>query len=464
MNRQIVYPAQQPRSLDFLTSERATMIGLGHLVRTVLGTGTVVDGLACTQTTVPSMQVTVAPGCITSLGVVDGSAYGGMTADSNPLVRMGINEAPTSFTLTAPVTSGQSINYLIEAQFAESDTNSTSLTFRDASTGLPYTATQNTTRQQVVSLQVKNGTAATTGSQTTPSVDSGWVGLYVVTVAYGATTVVNANISLYPGAPFLAAKLPALLPVSGTLGGISATQVYAGNPNGHVAGNAAGSGLPADTCWDTGAGVMYVCTATGTTSTATWKAAAPVQTPTIMTATGSLAVPTWATRVVLDAIAPGGGGGGGKYNSAGASSTAYAGGGGGSGDYVEGATYSVTAGGSVSVVFGSGGTGGAATVNGGAGGNLVIGSLVTLTGGAAGAAADNSSPGAGGSAVGTNGIAGQTGNGVQGVTAATMIGGQGGFSPFGKYGRGGTGGLATMGLNAAGENGGGGYLRATFLP
>ena len=210
MDRQIVYPAQQPRSLDFLTSERSTMITFGHLARTVLGTSTLVDGLACTQTTVASMQVVVAPGCITSLGVVDGSAYGGLTADGNALVRVGTNEGSTSFTLTAPVSAGQSINYLIEGQFFEADTNATSLTFRDASTGLPYTATQNTTRKQSVALQVKAGTAATTGSQTTPSVDSGWTGLYVVTVAYGATTVVNANISVYPGAPFLSAKLPDL--------------------------------------------------------------------------------------------------------------------------------------------------------------------------------------------------------------------------------------------------------------
>ena len=48
------------------------------------------------------------------------------------------------------------------------------------------------------------GVAATTGTQTTPVVDSGWVGLYVITVNYGQTTVTTAQITTYPGAPFLA--------------------------------------------------------------------------------------------------------------------------------------------------------------------------------------------------------------------------------------------------------------------
>ncbi len=73
----------------------------------------------------------------------------------------------------------------------------------------PYTgpsnsgAAQNTQRLQRVQLQLKAGTPANTGTQTTPAVDSGWVGLYVVTVAYGQTTVTSGNISTYPAAPFV---------------------------------------------------------------------------------------------------------------------------------------------------------------------------------------------------------------------------------------------------------------------
>lgn len=55
------------------------------------------------------------------------------------------------------------------------------------------------------------------------------------------------------------------------LGGVSAVQVYAGNPNGHIAGNAAVVATSAPSAvWDTVNNILWVCTSTGTVSTAVW--------------------------------------------------------------------------------------------------------------------------------------------------------------------------------------------------
>jgi hypothetical protein len=75
---------------------------------------------------------------------------------------------------------------------------------------------QNTNRIQRVQLQLKAGAAANTGSQTTPPIDNGWVGLYVVTLAYGQTTISATNITPLPTAPFIGWKLPMLRPGFGT--------------------------------------------------------------------------------------------------------------------------------------------------------------------------------------------------------------------------------------------------------
>jgi hypothetical protein len=48
---------------------------------------------------------------------------------------------------------------------------------------------------------VKAGTAATTGTQTTPTPDAGYIPLWVVTVPYGDTSVDAGQIVAAPGAP-----------------------------------------------------------------------------------------------------------------------------------------------------------------------------------------------------------------------------------------------------------------------
>jgi hypothetical protein len=220
MDRNLVYPGSIPLDTDLLGTNRNTMIALGYLAQAVLGTNTLVDGLACTPTTPASMTVTIGAGSITQLGVVDALAYGSLAADAtDALVKMGINLAQTSFTLAAPTTSGQSINYLIQAALQESDTDPVVLPYYNAANpSQPYSGpsnsgvAQNTQRIQRVQLEAKPGVPANTGTQSTPPVDNGWVGLYVVTVSYGQTTIVAGNIMLMTTAPFLTWKLPQLRP------------------------------------------------------------------------------------------------------------------------------------------------------------------------------------------------------------------------------------------------------------
>ncbi len=217
MNRNIVYPGAIPLDTDILSPQQEAMIGLGALAAAAFGTGTLVDGLAGTQTTVASMTINIGPGSILSLQEVDANAYGSLGINTNALVKQGVNLTTTQFTLTAPGTSGQSINYLVEAAFSELDGTPVVLPYvNPASPSTPYSGpsnsgtAQNTIRAQTVALSLKAGAAATTGTQTTPATDTGYVPLYVITVAYGQTAITTAQITVAPSAPFIAAKIPAI--------------------------------------------------------------------------------------------------------------------------------------------------------------------------------------------------------------------------------------------------------------
>ena len=220
MDRNLVYPGSIPLDSDLLQLNRNAMVALGYLAQAVLGTSVVVDGLICSPTIPASMTVTIGAGSITQFSVLDTLAFGSLPADTaDPLLKMGVNLAATSLTLIAPTTSGQAINYLIQAAFLESDTNPVVLPYYNAANpAQPYSGptnsgvAQNTSRIQRVQLQLKPGVAATSGTQLTPPVDNGWVGLYVVTVSYGQTAIGTPSIMQLPAAPFLTWKLPMLRP------------------------------------------------------------------------------------------------------------------------------------------------------------------------------------------------------------------------------------------------------------
>ena len=224
MDRNIVYPGSIPLDTDLLTINRNTMAAIGYIVQAVFGTSPVADGLACVPTVPPSMTISIGGGSITQLSVVDQNGYGSLPSDAaEPLVKMGINSTPVSFALTAPSSSGQAVNYLIQAAFQETDANPVLLPYYNASNPVqPFSgpnntgSPQNTSRIQRVQLQAKAGPAAPLGTQITPAADAGWVGLYLITVSYGQSVIDTASIQVLPTAPFLYWKLPRLRPGFGS--------------------------------------------------------------------------------------------------------------------------------------------------------------------------------------------------------------------------------------------------------
>jgi hypothetical protein len=218
-DRQIVYQGQIPLETDILLTNKNAMVALGYLMEAVLGASLSVDGLACTPNTPAAMNVLVGPGSIHSLQNVDGTAYGTLAADiTNQIVKQGLSTATQVFNCPAPVTTGHSIVYLIQAAYQDVDGGSVVLPYYNASNpNTPWSGpnnsgvSQNTVRRGVCLLGVKAGVSATTGTQTTPAPDAGYVGLYAVTVANGQSTITSPNIVRLATAPFIDAKLPGVL-------------------------------------------------------------------------------------------------------------------------------------------------------------------------------------------------------------------------------------------------------------
>ena len=217
MDRMIIYPGAIPLDTDLLNVQRGVMKGLGFLAQACLGSAPVIDGFTCSPTVPASLGVTVGPGSITVLAEVDPNPYGTLAPDTANLVKMGIIETGTSFTLTAPAVSGQSVNYLIEAAFLEQDAVPVVLPYYNAANPSQAYAgaanngsSQNTQRLQTVALELKAGAAGNTGTQATPTVDPGYVAVAVVTVSAGQTAINANSIAVPASAPFLGLKLPQL--------------------------------------------------------------------------------------------------------------------------------------------------------------------------------------------------------------------------------------------------------------
>ena len=261
----MIYPGAVPLETDLLNAQKNDMVGLSKLAAAVLGTTTQVNGLTVAPNSPAALNVVVSPGEIYSLQNIDGTAYSSIAADTtHQILKQGIFLDAVILATAAPGTAGQSVNYLIQATFTESDTTPVVLPYYNASNpAIAYSGpanagtTNNTKRQGLVAVSAKAGIAAATGSQTTPAPDSGYVGLYTVTVANGQTTVTAGNISTLAAAPFTT-NIPALLSavqnISGRLLNIqtfTATGTYtptAGTKSVVVevqGGGAAGGGAPA---------------------------------------------------------------------------------------------------------------------------------------------------------------------------------------------------------------------------
>lgn len=394
MDRQIVFPGSIPLDTDILYGQRNAMIALGYLAQAVLGGTSLADGLACTPTAPASLTIIVGPGSITTATTIDSAAFGSLPADnSDPLVKMGINTGPVTFTLTAPAVAGQTINYLIQASLLESDATPVVLPYYNAANPVqPFSgaanngAAQNTQRLQRVQLQLKPGAPANAGAQLTPSIDAGWVGLYVVTVNYGQTQIGSGNIVVQPRAPFVQFKLNALTP------GFSRLASF------------------------------YNST--------------------------SFVIPNGVSLVKVRLCGGGGGGGAGATN--------FGGAGGWAGGHAEG-VFVVIPGAAIAIAVGAPGAGGIASgAVAGGGGTSSFGTFMSATGGSGGAAANayafGGAPGTGsGGALVMAGGYGSDGNGGNATFA-----GNGGASVFGGGGRAAAAGGSMQQIGTAPGSGGGG--------
>lgn len=205
MDRCILFLGEQFKAADFDQTNKNAYIAIAKLAYAILGTDTLLNGFTCTQNSIPDLNVLIGPGEIYQMAVIDSTLYGVLPIDSHIIFKQGINldALPDgTLTFTAPTTPGDSVNYLIEFALQESDINDENREFYNASPQVVPTI-----RQDDVFIKALAGTPAPTGTQTTPAAEAGFVGGFVVTIAYGQTTITNGDISVYDDDNFITEKL-----------------------------------------------------------------------------------------------------------------------------------------------------------------------------------------------------------------------------------------------------------------
>lgn len=202
MDRFIITNGEQINEEDLLKTNKNTYVALARSCAAILGKNTLLNGFACTPSSVPDMHVNVADGEIYQLAATDTTAYGNLPIDSHQILKQGINLDPTQFTFTAPPTIGQSVDYLIEFRFLEADTATENRQFYNAAPQVVPTI-----RQDSADIKSLQGTPATSGTQVPPAVEPGYVPGWVIRVAYGQTAITSADISVHPNAPFITETL-----------------------------------------------------------------------------------------------------------------------------------------------------------------------------------------------------------------------------------------------------------------
>lgn len=184
MDRVIVYPGQIPLETDILNQAKNTMLGLGYLAQTVVGSNPIVNGLDVSQAGSPGLSVLINAGSMYAFQVIDQTAYSSVPSDvSGGTVKQGIlNQSLTLGPVTLPGGSNKQI-CIVQAKIVEQDTDNVVLPYYNSAN--PNVAlngsggngvAQPRTRQVALQLSFKYGTA-TTGTPTRPSLDANAVGL-----------------------------------------------------------------------------------------------------------------------------------------------------------------------------------------------------------------------------------------------------------------------------------------------
>lgn len=134
-----------------------------------------VSGLSIT--TPGSNTIRVSPGSFYSKDMVNSSL-------TTYIYKQALLLGTQDFSVPPPTVVGSSINYLLQIQNSTLDSSSM------ATSALPYLDSTNTFLPSVLlngelKFSLKAGSSALTGSQVTPTPDSGWTPLYTITSTYG---------------------------------------------------------------------------------------------------------------------------------------------------------------------------------------------------------------------------------------------------------------------------------------
>src|SRR5262249_3183603 len=315
MDRPIIYSTEQGRSFDVLMGWREALEGMAQLMQDALGqTGAMATGLTPTQTGPASLSINIAPGSMYQLITVDPTNYGSVGASTDVGYVQGLYKGGLLTFNTGGMIAGQSQWTLIQGQvqFVDvidpADPSGGILPyFNPANPTVPFQgpagsgSSQPTRRKAVVVLNLKAGTAATTGAEVPPNPDAGWVPLFLVDLAQSQTQIFSNQVLVagpsvgpnvpgnYPQAPFLSGLLkqhhkgvngqaPKIdltsevtnvlslsnVPATNTVGSLPTIRTGSGSPAGAVAGHVG------DLYFDTTGNTLYVCKVAGTVSTAGW--------------------------------------------------------------------------------------------------------------------------------------------------------------------------------------------------
>jgi hypothetical protein len=287
MHRPIIYDQAQNRDYDVLHGWAEALYSGGQLALDLLGSGgTVIAGLGATAP--GALTINLAAGDIYSLAAVDTSAYGSIAADATQTMQQGYALAQSVTLSTTGISSGQSRYTLIQATFSQTDDipsddpNGGILNYLNATnpSGPPWSgpsnsgAAQNTRRKGVCVISTVNGAPATTGSEVPPNPSGGNVPLYLVDLAFGQSVITLAEILV--AGPSVGVGVPSNYPEAPFFAGLaqkSTVAVFAGNPNGNVAGTmfgTVGTTAAPNEVWDTVHSLLWICSKSGSTTTAVW--------------------------------------------------------------------------------------------------------------------------------------------------------------------------------------------------
>lgn len=182
-------------------------LALGLLARGLVGD----SSLLVSDLSYPGgLTLRLSPGFFTSQEQIS-------SVDSRLMTKMAMLVEDHDLAFAAPGSAGNSINYLVQCRYVDVDTGTDNLPTYD-----PFNPhAPGSLMVGLLEINVKAGTEATTGAQTTPAADSGWTGVLVVSVADTTTDISSSEITAVATQPVgAAAGVGGLVPATTSTAGI----------------------------------------------------------------------------------------------------------------------------------------------------------------------------------------------------------------------------------------------------